>query len=134
MSEPASRCRVLVVDDEVDFATALATRLARRGYATAVAHDGDEATRAARREPPDVVVLDLCLPGADGVQVLERLKREHPETEFILLTGHASVGSGLDGMRLGAFDYLMKPVLLEELCERLQAAWARRRARAEEVR
>ncbi|HEY3359291.1 MAG TPA: response regulator [Polyangia bacterium] len=130
MNQPGATCRVLLVDDEVDFASALALRLARRGFVTDVAHDGEAALAAARVAPPDVVLLDVQLPGDDGVAVLARLKREHPASEIILLTGHASAGSGLHGMRLGAFDYVLKPVAIEELCERLQAAWARRRARA----
>jgi DNA-binding response OmpR family regulator len=123
-------CRVLLVDDEPDFVEALAQRLGRRGYAVTVAHDGAEATRAVHESPPDVVVLDVRLPGADGVSVLRRLKLAHPEIEIILLTGHASAASGIAGMQLGAFDYLLKPVEIDELCERLQAAWARRRALA----
>jgi DNA-binding response OmpR family regulator len=121
-------CRVLLVDDEVDFVEALARRLDRRGFAVTVAHDGVEATKAAHDDPPDVVVLDVRLPGADGVSVLRRLKLAHPAIEIILLTGHASAASGIAGMQLGAFDYLLKPVEIDELCERLQAAWARRRA------
>lgn len=133
VSAPAPACRVLLVDDEVDFVDALAVRLAARGYATVVAHDGEEAARLAREAPPDVAVLDLRLPGADGLLVLRRLKRAHPETECILLTGHGNVTSGIEGMRLGAFDYLLKPVGIDELCERLAAAWARHRSRADEA-
>jgi two-component system OmpR family response regulator len=68
------------------------------------------------------------LPGADGVAVLGRLKRTHPLVEIILLTGHATVDSALGGMRLGAFDYVLKPVQFDELCARIDAAFARRRA------
>jgi DNA-binding NtrC family response regulator len=118
-------CRVLVVDDEVDFATALATRLSRRGFDTSVANDGAHAAEIARVTPPDVVVLDVRMPQESGVAILRRLKEAHPDMEFILLTGHASVSSGIEGMRLGAFDYLMKPVEIEQLCDRLNAAWAR---------
>jgi DNA-binding response OmpR family regulator len=131
VSDAAVPCRVLLVDDEVEFVEALARRLTRRGYVLTVAHDGEEATRVARDAPPDVVVLDLRLPGADGVTVLRQLKRAHPATEFILLTGHGSAASGIEGMRHGAFDYLLKPVEIDELCERLQAAWARRLAHAD---
>jgi DNA-binding response OmpR family regulator len=128
MTVPTPPCRVLLVDDEVDFVEALARRLAARGYATSVAHDGEEAARAAQEAPPDVAILDLRLPGANGLLVLRRLKRAHPRTEFIVLTGHGNVTSGIEGMRLGAFDYLLKPVEIDALCERLQAACARRRS------
>lgn len=131
MTDDSGPCHVLLVDDEADFLEALARRLSGRGYTVSVARDGAEATRAVHDAPPDVVVLDVRLPGADGVSVLRRLKLAHPEMEIILLTGHASAASGIAGMRLGAFDYLLKPVEIDELCERLQAACARRRARAE---
>ncbi len=127
MSAAAAPCRVLLVDDEVDFVEPLARRLEARGYAVTVAHDGSAATRVAHEQSPDVVVLDVRLPGADGVSVLRRLKLAHPATEVILLTGHGDVGSGIAGMRLGAFDYLLKPVEIDVLCERLQAACGRRR-------
>ena len=122
-----SPCRVLIVDDEVDFARALATRLGRRGFDATVATDGAQAAESARLVPPDVVVLDVRMPQESGVTLLKRLKQTHPDVEVILLTGHASVNSGIQGMRLGAFDYLMKPVEIDELCDRLRAAWARRR-------
>jgi DNA-binding response OmpR family regulator len=124
------RCRVLLVDDEADFATATAQRLERRGFEVRFALDGEAALAAARAAPPDVVVLDVRLAGEDGLAVLAGLKRDQPGLEVILLTGHASAGDGLEGMRLGAFDYVLKPVAIEELCVRLEAAWARRRAAA----
>ncbi len=130
MDDRPDRCEVLLVDDEVDFVNALAVRLERRGYAVRVAHDGAAALAAARAAPPDVVVLDVRLPGDDGPAILARLRREAPGTEVILLTGHGSAASGLAGMRRGAFDYLLKPIDIEELCARLEAAWARGRARA----
>ncbi|MFH0903414.1 MAG: response regulator, partial [Pseudomonadota bacterium] len=113
----------LLVDDEPDFVSALAERLRRRGFQAVVAADGEEALAiVAESEPLDAVVLDIRLPCLDGIAVLKRIKAELPDTEVILLTGHASAGSGIDGMRLGAFDYLTKPVELDDLVERLTAA------------
>ncbi|MBN1608238.1 MAG: response regulator [Polyangiaceae bacterium] len=119
-------CRVLIVDDEADFATALAQRLERRGFAAAVAGDGAAALDSMTATRPDVVLLDVCLPGADGVALLAAVKQLHPNVAVILLTGHASVASGIEGMRLGAFDYLTKPVEIGDLCERILAARSRR--------
>lgn len=128
MTAPAGdRPRVLVVDDEPDFRSALATRLERRGFDVDLAADGAEALGAASASPPDVVVLDVLMPGLDGIATLRRFRSEHPEIPVILLTGHASASSGIDGMRLGAFDYLTKPVPVEELVEKLHAAVHARR-------
>jgi DNA-binding response OmpR family regulator len=120
---PTGPCRVLIVDDEPDFASALAERLRRRGFAVQTAGDGPSALAAAAATPPEVVILDVRMPGEDGIATLGRLRRAHPRVEIILLTGHATVTSGIDGMRLGAFDYLTKPVEIDELVARIQAAW-----------
>jgi DNA-binding response OmpR family regulator len=115
-------CRVLIVDDELDFATALAQRLERRGFATAVVDNGAAALDATATERPDTVLLDVRLPGLDGVAVLAALRQRYPDLPVILLTGHASTGSGIEGMRLGAFDYVTKPIEIDDLCERILAA------------
>ncbi len=132
-SGASSPPRILLVDDEPDFASALVERLSRRGFVTAVAHDAEQALAAADRSPPDAVVLDIRMPGEDGIALLRRLKARHPTTEVILLTGHATATSGIDGMRLGAFDYLTKPAEIEELAEKLRAACARKRMSEEEA-
>jgi len=82
-------------------------------------------------EPCEVVVLDIKMPDMDGLQVLQVIREKHPQAEVILLTGHASVKSGVDGLELGAFDYLIKPVKLEDLIERISDARERRQLRLE---
>lgn len=120
--------RVLLVDDEVDFTSALALRLTRRRFSITVAHSGEQALELARIAQPDAVLLDIRMPGIDGLTTMQLLKREHPTLAVILLTGHESLRSGVDSMRLGAFDYLTKPVAFEDLLERLTAACEQKRA------
>jgi len=119
--------RVLLVDDEVDFTAAMEQRLTRRGFGIAVAASGEQALALARATPPDAVLLDIRMPGIDGLTTMQLLQREHPTLAVILLTGHESVRSGVDGMRLGAFDYLTKPADFEELVDKLTAACAQKR-------
>lgn len=113
---------VLLVDDEVEFISALAERLSFRGIRARTAGGGEEALAAIEREPPQVVVLDLMMPGMSGIEVLQELRRTHPDIKVILLTGHGSTREGMEGMRLGAFDYLMKPLSIDELMEKLRNA------------
>lgn len=121
--------RVLLVDDEREFAATLAERLNLRGIKASTASDGEEALRFIDADPPQIVVLDLMMPGIGGVEVLQRIKRRHPEIQVILLTGHGSTRDGIEGMRLGAFDYLMKPLSIEELIEKLRKAATERKVR-----
>jgi two-component system, OmpR family, response regulator len=114
--------RVLLVDDEVEFVSTLAERLALRGIPARTAFDGNEALRLIDEEVVQVVVLDLMMPGMGGKEVLQRIKKNHPQIQVILLTGHGSTRDGIDGMVLGAFDYLMKPLNIEELVEKIGRA------------
>ena len=114
--------KVLLVDDEVEFASTLAERLALRGVRARTAYDGDEALRLIDEEEPQVVVLDLMMPGLSGKEVLSRIKKLHPRIQVILLTGHGSTRDGIEGMQLGAFDYLMKPLSIEELMDKIGKA------------
>ncbi len=113
---------VLLVDDEEEFISALAERLSFRGIKARTATDGEQALASIEKDPPRVVVLDLMMPGMSGVDVLQAIRRTHPDIKVILLTGHGSTREGMEGMRLGAFDYLMKPLSIEELIEKLRAA------------
>jgi DNA-binding NtrC family response regulator len=113
---------VLVVDDEPDFLETLVKRLSKRNYSVRGAPGGQEALELLRREPADVVLLDIRMPGMDGMQVLREIKKISPDTQVIILTGHASVESARDGLRLGAFDYLMKPSTLDEIMIKIQEA------------
>jgi two-component system OmpR family response regulator len=123
--------RVLVVDDEEDFLETLVNRLRRRGVHAQGALSGPQALEAMEGEIFDVVVLDVRMPGMDGLEVLKELKNKWPFVEVIMLTGHGSVESGIQGMRLGAFDYVMKPADLEDLLEKISQAQERRALREE---
>jgi DNA-binding response OmpR family regulator len=114
--------KVLLVDDEVEFVSTLAERLCLRGIQTRIANDGEEAFRQISAEPPNVVVLDVMMPGMGGLKVLERIKAEYPAIPVILLTGIGTTQNGMTGMQLGAFDYLMKPLQIEDLIERIEEA------------
>jgi two-component system OmpR family response regulator len=124
---PDSTFHVLLVDDEPDFTGPLAERLRRRGFTVTVADNGEQALARVHTATPDVVLLDVRMPGLDGISTMQRLRADHPHIEVILLTGHESVRSGVDGMRRGAFDYLAKPIAIEELVEKLSAACAHKR-------
>lgn len=115
-------CNVLLVDDEQEFASTLAERLSLRGIRVRVANYGEEALQRIADEVPEVVILDLMMPGMSGLAVLDKIKRDHPDIRVILLTGLGSTGDGIEGMRLGAFDYLMKPVSIEELIQKIRDA------------
>ena len=106
---------VLVVDDEEVLAGAMGEYLRRFGYAVNVRSTGEEGLKAIDQEPPDIVVLDYRLPRMDGLEVLRRIKASRPEVEVILLTAHGTVENAVEAMRVGAFDYLSKPLDLEEL-------------------
>jgi DNA-binding response OmpR family regulator len=115
--------KVLLVDDEVEFVRTLAERLQIRGIQALVATDGAEALQVVEEEMPQVVVLDVMMPGLGGLEVLHRLRENRPDIKVILLTGHGSTKEGIQGMRLGAFDYLMKPVRIEELILKMSEAY-----------
>jgi DNA-binding NtrC family response regulator len=114
--------RVLVVDDEVDFATALAARLQRRGFIANAVFSGAEALRSAAAGAADVMVLDLKMPGMDGLATLREMTRIAPAVRVIVLTGHGTVASGIDGMKVGAEDFLQKPADIDTLCTAIIAA------------
>jgi len=117
------KLRVLLVDDEEEFISTLAERLQIRNITPLVANDGEEALRIMDTNKPPVVVLDLMMPGIGGFDVLRQIKRNYPHTQVILLTGQGSTRDGIKGMRLGAFDYLMKPVKIEGLIQKMNEAF-----------
>lgn len=114
--------KVLIVDDEVEFALTLAERMELRGMNVQVAHNGEEALEKTSLYHPDVVVLDLKMPDMSGLEVLDAIKARDADIEVIMLTGHGSTTSGIEGMERGAFDYIMKPVDLAELLEKIRQA------------
>jgi DNA-binding NtrC family response regulator len=119
--------RVLVVDDEADFLETIVMRLRRRKIDALGVDGGKKALELVENERFDVVVLDVLMPGMDGIETLKLLKKKDPFIEVIILTGHGSVESGLQGMQFGAFDYIMKPADLDELLEKIQQAYERKR-------
>jgi DNA-binding response OmpR family regulator len=124
--------RLLLVDDEEEFASTLAHRLQIRGYPTGVAVDGEEALNLLANNIYDVMVLDLMLPGLSGLDVLQQVKQQYPDLPVIMLTGQGSTREGLAGMRFGAFDFLMKPVDLDELITKITEAVPHRRAHGDD--
>ncbi len=118
--------KILVVDDERDLNETLVKRLKRRGYATHSAFSGSEALDVLATEAFDVVVMDVMMPGMDGIETLREVKKRHPGVEVLLLTGHASVESGAQGLPIGANDYLLKPVEFDTLLAAINQAYQRK--------
>jgi two-component system OmpR family response regulator len=118
--------RILIVDDENDFREAIIKRLKARKIDVEGADSGPKALEMLTDQDFDVVVLDVKMPGMDGIETLREVKHKKPLVEVIMLTGHASVESGIQGMNLGAFDYVMKPVALDDLLDKLRQAHERR--------
>jgi DNA-binding NtrC family response regulator len=118
--------RLLLVDDEAEFLEPTAARLTRRGIECVTVESGEGALRALSTFPVDCAVVDVRMPGMDGLELLQRIKREHPTVPVILLTGHASIELGVRGIDLGAFEYLLKPVDLDELLDTIRRAVAER--------
>ncbi|UCG20245.1 MAG: response regulator [Deltaproteobacteria bacterium] len=114
--------RVLLVDDEEEFVSALSERLMLRGIEVDSALNGEEALASLKEKEFEVVILDVMMPGLGGLEVLRQIKSTYPNTQVILLTGHGSTREGIEGMRLGAFDYLIKPVDIEEMLEKMKEA------------
>lgn len=117
---------VLLVDDETEFVTTLAERLEIRGMTVRTASDGEEGLALATDNMPDVMVLDLMMPGIGGMETLKRVKASFPDMPVILLTGRGSTKEGIEGMKAGAFDYMMKPIDIGQLLTKLEEAAAAR--------
>jgi DNA-binding NtrC family response regulator len=118
-----SKIKVLLVDDEEAYVKTLAERMEMRDVGSRVALSGEEALQMLEDEPPDVMVLDLRMPGIEGMEVLERVKKKHPHIEVIILTGHGSDREEKEARRLGAFEYLQKPADTSQLLRTVRAAW-----------
>lgn len=120
---------VLIVDDEPEFRATLVKRLLRRSVRAREAGGGREALDLLKGGDVDVVVLDVKMPDMDGIETLAHIKRDFSDVEVVLLTGHADLSSAVQGMDGGAFDYLMKPVAMDELLYAIEDAGRRREAR-----
>jgi len=114
--------KVLMVDDEAEFLETLIKRLKKRGLEVSGVKNGQEALKVLHERSFDVVILDVKMPGMDGIEVLRHIKEEFPNVEVIMLTGHANVEVAIQGMELGAFDYLMKPMDIDELVFKVEDA------------
>jgi DNA-binding NtrC family response regulator len=125
---------VLLVDDEKLFVEAMTRRLQNREIEVIAAYSGMEALETLKEHRNiEVVVLDVKMPKMDGIDTLREIKRYHPLVEVIMLTGHATVESGIEGMKLGAYDYLMKPCEIDVLVEKVSEASAKKRVHEEKI-
>ena len=125
---------VLLVDDEVPFVETMTKRLTKRDLRITSAFNGKEALDKLEEDRSvEVVILDVKMPGMDGNETLKEIKRRYPLVEVIMLTGHATVESGIDGMKLGAFDYLMKPCDMDQLISKVKEAVAKKRQHEDKI-
>jgi DNA-binding NtrC family response regulator len=126
---------VLLVDDETPFVETMTKRLEKRDLKIIVAFSGEEALEIlSKNRNTDVVILDVKMPGMNGIETLEKIRNQFPLIEVIMLTGHATVESAIEGMKLGAIDYLMKPCEIEQLMAKVQEATKKKRDHEEKIR
>ena len=128
------KIRVLLVDDEKEFVDSLCQRLELRGFDVKTTYSGDDALSLLQQEDVDIVILDVLMPGKDGIATLEEIKKLKPLLHVIMLTGNATVETAIDGMKLGAYDYLMKPTETEELVKKITAAYRLKKDHDERIR
>ena len=127
------KIRVLLVDDEKEFVESLSERLELRLFEVKTCFSGDDAVRLLQQEDLDVVILDVLMPGKDGIATLTEIKKLKPLTQIIMLTGHATVETAIKGMKLGAYDYLMKPTETEDLVKKINSAAKLKREHEERI-
>ncbi len=125
--------KVLLVDDETEYLETLVKRMKKRGLDITGVPNGNEALKWLAENSADVVLLDVRMPGMDGIQVLREIKKVYPLTEVIMLTGHANVEVAIMGMEIGAFDYLMKPMAIDELLFKVQDAYKKKTIQEEKI-
>ena len=126
--------RVLLVDDEVEFVSTLTKRMKKRKLTASSVNSGEDALEFLGQHPADVVVLDVKMPGIDGMQTLREIKQQYPLIEVIMLTGHANVEVAIQGMEIGAFDYLMKPMAIDDLVYKIQDAYKKKFIQEEKIK
>ena len=127
------KLRLLLVDDEQEFVETLADRLKMRDLDASIACNGEEALSAVEQEEPDVIVLDLKMPGIHGIEVLRRVREAYPNVQVIILTGHGSKKDEEAARRLGAFDYVKKPADLDTLVSRIRNAFKQKMNKLEKT-
>jgi DNA-binding NtrC family response regulator len=126
---------VLLVDDEAPFLETMTKRLEKRNLDVKTALSGQSALETLEKNPSiDVIILDVKMPGMDGIETLRKIKSGYPLSEVIMLTAHATVESAIEGMKLGAFDYLMKPCDMDQLMGKVQEATQKKRDHEEKIR
>ncbi len=125
---------VLLVDDEKDFVEMLSLRLSETGERVTPAYSGKEGLDTLERKNIDVVILDIKMPGMDGIETLREIKRRFPLVEVIMLTGHGTTETAVQGMKLGAYDYLLKPADFDDLTSKLEGARKRKYEQEERIR
>jgi len=126
---------VLLVDDDVPFVETLSKRLNKRDLVVFAAHGGQTALKLLdEHRNIDVVILDVKMPGMDGIETLREIKKAHPLVEVIMLTAHATTETAIEGMKLGAYDYLTKPCVIEQIMLKLGEAVVKRRDHEEKIR
>ena len=118
--------RILLIDDEAAFTKNMSKLLSYRGYRVDTAESGDKAIRMLEEKEFDVIVLDLKMPGMDGIATLKEIKQLGLFTETLILTGHGSIDTALEAMKLGAYDYLTKPCDIDELVDMIEGAWEKK--------
>lgn len=126
--------KIMLVDDEKRFLSTTKKLLEKKGYSVITAAGGEAALKALETHAVHVVVLDVKMPEMDGIETLKRIKRRFPLVEVIMLTGHATVESAIDGMKSGAIDYLMKPIGVDELIQKASEAFEKRQRMEEKIR
>jgi len=126
--------RILLVDDEKDFVEMLSLRLTAVGEKVTPAYNGRECLEILEKMPIDAVILDIKMPGMDGIETLKEIKRRFPLVEVIMLTGHGTTETAVEGMKLGAFDYLLKPADFDDLTAKLEGARRRKDEQEERIR
>lgn len=114
--------KVLLVDDEAEFVSYVYKRLKARGLDVGTAHDGESAIGYIKENAVDVMVLDMLMPGMDGLQTLQEVKKLRPQVQVVMLTGHGTIDTAVEGMKYGAADYLLKPCDIEALIEAINSA------------
>ncbi|MCD6272402.1 MAG: response regulator [Deltaproteobacteria bacterium] len=126
--------KILLVDDEKDLIEMLSLRLQETGEKVKSAYSGQECLETLDKNNIDVVILDIKMPGMDGIETLKEIKKRFPLVEVIMLTGHGSTETAVEGMKLGAFDYLLKPADFSDLSQKLEAARKRKDEQEDRIR
>ena len=126
--------RILLVDDEKEFADTLSERLRTRDFDVTTAYSGDEALEKLKEYNYDVTILDVQMPGLNGIDALREIKKLKPLTEVLMLTGHGTVETAIEGMKIGAYDFLLKPCEMDVLLDKINKAHERKSEHEERIR